>query len=225
MHDPMVVAFEIRRPWPEIRKDQHNHPRKLRGAFWYIAGRELYWPGLITVWHVERHGLDAGQVCPSRTWRRHPHHWRIQVHSLQHLRRHLLTRCAWCGGKSRRGDSVNVGYGWDGSPRAPWWQGEKGLFHKDCISVEHAHRTCVCSLADGGPWESTAYDRTPYGTCATCGGFRRMSTDTAADYEVHVRTTELMRAIPQGHRDPVVMTQVERLWREHRAQREEKPNA
>lgn len=216
MHDPMVVAFAIRRPWPKIGRTERPHSRRLRGSFWYIGSYELYWPPLITVWHVEPDGRDAGTVCPPKEWKRHPWHWSLQIHPLQHFQRWAFTRCAWCGGKSRRGDMVNHSYGWDGSPKAPWWRGQTGVYHSDCISIEHAHRTCVCSLADGGPWANTSYSG-PYGACATCGGFRRMSTGDAADYEVHVRTTELRKAIPKGQRDPAITAEAERLWREYRA--------
>jgi len=53
MHDPMVVAFEIRRPWPRRRR---------------LVGRR-YWPALITIWHVEPNGHDSGEVC------KHSHRW------------------------------------------------------------------------------------------------------------------------------------------------------
>ncbi len=47
MHDPMTVAFDIKRPWPDYRT------RPFMGSRWY-------WPTLITVWHVdpERDGTD-----------------------------------------------------------------------------------------------------------------------------------------------------------------------
>ena len=62
MHDPMVVAFEIRRPWPERQARPFGKTRwRFRGAFWNIAGRGLYWPGLVTIWHVEPEGRDSGR--------------------------------------------------------------------------------------------------------------------------------------------------------------------
>lgn len=218
MHDPMVETFTIRRPWPKVSRQTRKRKARFRGAFWYVAGVELYWPSLITVWHVEPDGQDAGAICKPSTWRRHPHHWRIQFHPWQHFRRWAFTRCTWCGGKSRKGDYVNTGYGWEPDRKpAHWWQSERGLFHGDCLSVHHAHRTCVCSLADGGPWANGKASGDPYGNCATCGGFRRMSTGGRADYEVHVATTVLMQGIPVGHRNATVMSEVKRLWAEHRA--------
>lgn len=49
MHDPMTVAFEIRRPWPTY------YPALVPGG-----GRERYWPTLVTIWHVdpEKDGSD-----------------------------------------------------------------------------------------------------------------------------------------------------------------------
>ena len=47
MHDPMTVAFDIRRPWPSYRSQP-------------FMGSRWHWPTLITVWHVdpERDGSD-----------------------------------------------------------------------------------------------------------------------------------------------------------------------
>jgi len=171
MHDPMTVAFEIRRPWPKTEPWKTELAARagtrweIGGAFWILAGRGLYFPPLITVWHRDPSGYDS-TTCPiwqSCAWRFHIHHWRLQVHPLQHLRRRLLTRCAWCGGRSRKGDPVNHSNQWEG-PRARWWQGEQGLFHRDCSSIERAHATCVCELPvlDGGN----------YGRCAVCDRFR-----------------------------------------------------
>lgn len=144
MHDPMVVAFDIRQPWPQVRKLRQGDPRsKRRGIQWpfaYVAGRELYWPGVITVWHVEPGGADALTVCDSRgRWQWHIHHWRIQVRPLQRLRRSLLTRCALCEGRSTKRNPVNVSHTWDG-PRGRWWQGEPGLYHRDCSAIVSTQR-------------------------------------------------------------------------------------
>jgi hypothetical protein len=48
MHDPMTVAFEIKRPWPQ------GTSITMRGKPW------RYWPAWITIWHVdpERDGSD-----------------------------------------------------------------------------------------------------------------------------------------------------------------------
>jgi hypothetical protein len=185
MHDPLVVAFEIRRPWPR-RERSHDSIRphtdrvfprwrfKLHHdcaacdeqeraehagkryfpwwkpsswtPFWTVAGRGYYWPPLIVVWHREPRGHDSGEICKHlirwqdehgkwqskilHGWRFHVHHWRIQVRPLQELRRRLLTRCAGCGGRHKRGHPVNVGF-WNGA-RGPWWRGERNLYHLGC---------------------------------------------------------------------------------------------
>lgn len=168
MHDPLTVAFEIHRPWPQ-RDDWKTEQAartgtrwKIGGPFWVLAGRGLYWPSLITIWHRDPSGFDA-TTCRGQRWRLHVHHWRLQVHPLQQLRRRLLTRCAWCGGRSVKGDKVNHSHSWDG-PCARWWQGERGLFHADCSSIKRAHSTCVC--------EVPVLDSGDYGRCAVCDRFR-----------------------------------------------------
>lgn len=165
MHDPLVVAFDIRRPWP---KRDHSHDQKPGGphwkaryhwatwkkpwrgwmSFWTVAGRGLYWPSFITVWHVEPDGADALTVCQRREqdanskwryvgrWQWHIHHWKIQVHPLQRLRRGLLTRCEECGRKG----SPNISHQWD-AKRGPWWRGERGLYHMECSSLLDLRRT------------------------------------------------------------------------------------
>jgi len=222
MHDPMVVAIEVRRPWPKVRKLTKRRPLRLRGAFWQLGSVELYWPGLITVWHIEPGDADAGTVCKPSAWKRHVHHWQLQVHPWQHFRRWAFTRCAWCGGRSRRGDYVNVGEGW-GSTSKPrrWWQSEVGLCHSDCSSIKRAHATCTCSLAEGGPWLNGRNSLEPWGRCDTCGGFRITQHGTEAAIETRAITTELLKQIPQGSRDKAVTTIVSTLWREQRAAAEQ----
>lgn len=192
MHDPHVVAFEIRRPWP-------------KRVNW--TDRRWYWPALITVWHVEPGGHDSGEVCKHyireqdadgtwRTqlrhgWKFHVHHWRLQVHPLQRLRRRALTRCEWCHGRSRKGDAVNHSQQWDNA-RGPWWRGERGLFHLDCSAVARAHRTCLCpdAVLDS---ELSGY---AYGMCARCGHHRGWKTEPAA-----LNRLRILAAVPAGQRD------------------------
>jgi hypothetical protein len=249
MHDPMTVAFDIPRPWPERSslpatgsKDSvrwrirlhHKHipgvckndPPHSEGAFpwwrprsyskfWRLAGRDFYWPPLITVWHNEPGGRDSGSVCkhfrriegpdgPTHkvrgSWRWHVHHWRIQVPPLQALRRRLLTRCEWCGGRSRKHDVVNHSHQWDREP-GRWWRGERGLFHSDCSTVQRAHSLCVC--------EEPILSNGDHGQCL-CGGFRAYKqTPSAAD--------RLLLTLKKGQRIPAEMRpQLERLWAEKR---------
>jgi hypothetical protein len=191
MHDPLTVAFEIRYPWPKhytwkTEQAARTGARwKFDGAFWTIAGRGLYFPPLITVWHRDPSGYDD-ITCRGKQWRLHIHHWRLQVHPLQNLRRWLLTRCAWCGGRSVKGDRVNVSHSWDG-PRERWWRGEPGLFHADCSAVKTAHATCVC--------EHPVLEHDDYGQCARCTRYRVFG----ATAEFLTRARELS-AIPHGAR-------------------------
>lgn len=182
MHDPLVVAWELRRPWP--RGNPRPDPQRRWGrpscGFATLAGRRFYFPSLVTVWHREPGGADALSVCrPWRTddagkrqwtnrWRWHVHHWKLQVQPLQALRRRLLTRCAWCGQRSGgRGDVVNVRIGWDG-PETPWWKGEQGLRHAECSSAYLAWNTCTCVQPDLG-LEPVSLRPREYGRCQRCG--------------------------------------------------------
>lgn len=95
-------------------------------------------------------------------------------------------RYAWCGGRSRKGDAVNVSHQWDG-PRGRWWQGEPDLYHGDCSSIASAHRACVC--------ESPITDQDGYGWCAVCSKYRGYGKTE----QVLARMRELA-AIPAGAR-------------------------
>lgn len=180
---------------------------------WRIAGRGWYWPALVTVWHVEPGGRDSGDVCrhyvrtrqpdgtyTSRTtsaWRWHVHHWRITVPALQAARRRLLTRCTWCGGRSRPRDVVNVSHQWDGE-RGPWWRGERGLYHVDCSEYEHARMMCVCDTPRTGG--------SGYGRCVGCGKFAGGDRSPSV-----LERRRLLAAVPRGSRDPAVLARVREL--------------
>ncbi len=261
MHDPMVVAFEIRRPWPRRSKSYDAKPGRPRWSFgrmkvepdspgdvaawarkrpvfpwwqprsyspfWVLAGRGYYWPAVITVWHVEPGGHDSGEVCKhyerrqdsdgkwhgrlNRSWRWHVWHWHLQVIPLQALRRWALTRCAWCGGRSVKGVPVNCSNQWDG-PRDRWWRGELDLYHSDCMSVEVAHRRCLCAepqfTVDG---HGVLRD---HGKCLTCGKLRGWhSNPDDAD--------RMLAALPIGSRIPAELRpELEAAWARRRAAKE-----
>jgi hypothetical protein len=223
MHDPMTVAFAIRRPWPKLSRGFKRPGGKrwkitFKSCFWLIAGHEFYWPPLITVWHVDPSGFDSGHDCPySSNWQWHIHHWKLQIHPIQHFRRWALTRCEWCHGRSRKGDYVNHSAGWDRED-SPWWKGERGLFHEDCMTISTAHRQCICDIATGGPWEhGLAGDA--YGHCATCckyRGWQGSDRDSPRD-----EANRILQTIPQGQRDPDKIQQVRALWKAHRAREEQ----
>lgn len=128
MHDPLTVAFTIPRPWP-------------RRANW--STRRWYWPALVTVWHVDPETDGTDDSCgwfTNRWWKFHVHHWRLQVHPWQALRRWLFTRCEFCGERfsRRRKDTgpnpirKQVMWGPPQRRRKRVFQGERFLFHSDC---------------------------------------------------------------------------------------------
>lgn len=171
MHDSLVVAFEVGR--------------------------------IVTVWHKEPgRGNDSGDVCKQfhraqndlgewhyvfhHGWKFHVHHWRIQVHALQRLRRRLLTRCEWCGGRDAKGDPVNVHSG--DKIKVPWWKGARNTFHHDCSGVPRAKLECLCDdplIATGGS----------FGMCAVCGKHRygRIKSN-------HLAVRRLYATVPDGER-------------------------
>lgn len=239
MHDPMVVAWSIPRPWPKISKRKRDTKRlwymRYEWAKWYkpwegwrkfwrFGNIEVYWPDIITIWHNEPNGHDSGEVCkhytrwqddhgvwhgkPKRAWRYHIHHWSIQIRPLQKFSRWAFTRCEWCGGRSRKGDMVNVSKQWD-RDKTPWWRGERGLFHSDCSSISTAHRVCVCGV---GPW-----GQNDHGQCVNCNKYRVWrSKDNALREALRDVTNAMLASIPQGQRDPEVTANVRRLWAEYR---------
>jgi hypothetical protein len=211
----MTVAFEIRRPWPQVRKASRTRPFKIGlTCFWYVGKHELYWPGLITVWHVDPSGYEAFHDCPrSSKWQWHVSHWKLQIHPLQHFRRWALTRCEWCKGRSRKGDLVNHSQQWDRED-SPWWKGERGLFHSDCSSISSAHRQCSCELDQGGPWENEL-SGDPYGHCITCGKYRGWQGIDRRD-SPRDAVNRLLQSIPKGERDHSKMAAVRDMWSEHR---------
>lgn len=191
MHDPLTVAFEIRRPWPETA-DWRSKQAARDGVRWrlgapyaVLAGRGLYFPCMITVWHRDPSGYDD-DTCRGKRWQLHVHHWKIQISPLQHLRRRLLTRCTWCRGRSVKGDAVNISHQWDG-PRGRWGKGEPGLYHRVCSLIKTAHATCVC--------EAPVLDHDGYGHCARCD--RHRSFGASAEWIIRARE---LAAIPHGER-------------------------
>jgi hypothetical protein len=116
--------------------------------FWIVAGREWYWPPLVTVWHVEPDGQDALTVCdrypdgtrkPGRRWAWHVHHWRIQIRSVQRLRRWLFERCELCGHRYPYGYAP-VSHQWD-QPPGRWFRMQRRAYHHECSSLVHVRRT------------------------------------------------------------------------------------
>lgn len=53
MHDPMTVAFDIKRPWPRVTTQPFE--RKIWGRF--------YWPTWVTIWHVDPEADGTDDSC------------------------------------------------------------------------------------------------------------------------------------------------------------------
>jgi hypothetical protein len=116
-------------------------------------------------------------------WKYHVHHWKIQIPPLQQLRRKLLNRCEWCGGK---GTDVNTTAQWE-RQRSPFWQGERDLYHGECLSAKGAHRTCFC--------DDPIFDHDGWGVCGRCG-LRRAYGWTPENLNIH----RLYASVPTGER-------------------------
>lgn len=162
MHSPETLAFSIRSPFPsmrrKIRDDQYpkwqSPIRYVKGRglryspFMRIAGYEFYFDSWVDVWHMEPNGADSLTICRDRitdtdgkfvrwshAWKWHFWHYKVSPSLLYKWRRRLFTRCAECGGPSRKGNVVNHSDGgFGGRPKTPLWCGEVHLFHADCLS-------------------------------------------------------------------------------------------
>ena len=121
MHDPEVVVFEIKRPWP-----QRRHKSGWR-----------YWPPLVTVWHVEPNGGDALSLCKGMTgsgwsWAnlrfavRHIRHLEVHVLLYRRVKRWLFDHCGECGYRFLW-KSDRVGY-----------MSSDTTYHGSCMALRHA---------------------------------------------------------------------------------------
>ena len=181
MHSPEVLAFHIRSPFPTRMNKKKLPPEaqqwkspfywsKGRGLrfspFMHLAGREFHFEDIAMIWHIEPGGKDALTVCErrwkdaegkwhySKAWRWHIWHWQVSPSLLYKWRRRLFTRCAYCGGPSRKGSVVNVSDGgWDGAPKTPLWCGEIQLYHSKCHAIisnnRHRHDPRGCYGCSG----------------------------------------------------------------------------
>lgn len=168
MHDPMVVAFEIRRPWPTRRPERvrpgaprwewtiyrahpKDHPGRNPRQWWKpgawspfvtVFGWRFFFPSLITIWHVEPNGEDSGRIC--KHWRdgRPDNRWRWHVHhwhiQVPPLQQLRARLFDRCELCGRRG-RPNISHQWDG-PGVGWrkWRSRSGLYHQECSALVHA---------------------------------------------------------------------------------------
>lgn len=171
MHDPSFLALSVHSPIP--KRKRWGPPPAARWSlgrstrtndenlgeptypWWQLHGYSPVLAGcpftfsrvIVNVWHEEPGGRDSGEVCGYPHGLRllgHLGHLRVRIPVLLEMRRRLLTRCSWCGGRSGKGrDCVNVRHSWQATP-SRWWQGAPGLFHSDCSGVQRAYAQCVC---------------------------------------------------------------------------------
>jgi hypothetical protein len=141
MHDPMTVAFQVRRLgiaiWhvdPCVKGDEDS-------CDWFGTKRNRR-NGWVTVVKDEYDRLPkAAQEAVDflmwhwgakpRPWWKHPRyhvwHWKVQVNAILNLKRWLFSRCATCGKRFPWGYAP-IADGWDSDgPR--WFRGERGVRH------------------------------------------------------------------------------------------------
>lgn len=134
MHSPEVLAHRIKSPFWRTLKFANGKSHRVHDS-------------IIEIWHIEPNGADALTICQkrykdkdgkwhySKGWKWHFWHWQISPSILYKWRRRLFTRCAECGGPSRKGHLVNhSNAGWDGAPKTPLWCGEIKLYHSECLA-------------------------------------------------------------------------------------------
>lgn len=85
-------------------------------------------------------------IRAEQPWYRHPRwhiwHWKLNIHSIQNLKRWLFSRCAHCGKRFGWGYAP-VSHSWDNDgPR--WLRSEKGVFHHEC-----SHHAMAAANAPG----------------------------------------------------------------------------
>lgn len=91
----------------------------------------------------------------STAWKWHVHHWQMQVHLEQKVRRFLLERCEECGRRFPWGYAP-VSHQWD-APRSRWRDGVvRRAFHHECSSLVSL-RQSASQDADAIRWLAEAY--------------------------------------------------------------------
>lgn len=124
---------------------------RLKGYEPRVAGRAFALRRIATIWHVEPGGRDAFEVCKNRRqksdgtwtyhrrWAWHVHHWHVQVHLEQALRRFLLERCELCGRRYPWGYAP-ISHQWD-SLGSRWRDGVvRRAYHHECSSLVSARQ-------------------------------------------------------------------------------------
>ena len=175
MHDPDFVLFDIRRPWPQVRRLQKPHPRPGLGFPFARVGRtEFYFPAVATVWHREPCGADSGTVCKDgpgsglpwaalRWGWTHRRHLTLKVMVVGRWKRWRTNTCPRCG---KRLGFNEVGGSYMNHPRT---------WHMSCLSLDGVTRerdearealvaasVCEAELIAGGMDQTKAW-RVMYG--------------------------------------------------------------
>lgn len=157
MHDPMVVAHDVCLPipvrqWPSrqrwgIKRMRRSNEENLgepvypwwRPKGWEVsvAGTRIGLYRLATIWHNEPRGADALSICKhGGGWRWHVHHWSVQVHPWQAIRRWVFDRCRVCHRGFPYGYCPTT-FSWD-PPKRPWWafwRSATHIMHSECASL------------------------------------------------------------------------------------------
>ena len=122
------IGFHIgKRPKPRHFHrwlQQQSFPGSWSDKQWYSD--RSYEEQARIAWRIYAGLMRPWYRCP----RWHVHHWKLQIHPVQQLKRCAFSRCAKCGGRFRWGVSVISG-SWNGTgPR--WFRGEPNIWHLDC---------------------------------------------------------------------------------------------
>lgn len=164
MHSPEVVVFELHVPIPTVKvkrllsREQWAFERRRytcnawenplcgeaihpwwRPSAWtpVVAGREVGWTAVATVWHYEPDGADSGDTCKGMggtefTWHnvrwawQHRAHCQVQWLHYQRVHRWLFLRCDRCGLPFRGRYRTRMGT----------WGGD-GSMHRHCADITH----------------------------------------------------------------------------------------
>lgn len=169
MHDPMVVAFDVKVPIPRrwshgrrddaprwsVKRRRFTNPEHLgqpinpwwRPCAWEVifAGKRLVWRTWVTVWHVEPEGRDSGTVCKHWADGHQLHAWRWHVHhwhiQIQPLQRIRGRLFDRCA-ECGRGGPLPFSGQWD-TPGMGWrfWRSRGHIYHDQCHALGSLRRS------------------------------------------------------------------------------------
>lgn len=138
MHDPLVLAFSIRRPaLTKLRPSRFRRSWRLWSGPWFRRLWRSVSVSFVDVWHREPAGRDALTVCSRRggRWRWHIHHWHIRFWPAFNARKWALLRCDECGRGARWGYAWHSTT-WEKGNRVRHWK----VLHGECSGLRHLRR-------------------------------------------------------------------------------------